>query len=82
MPNLKRDFFLTSLLTIAAGLALGAASFALPRLIPASPGRPYFLLLAKPVREVAVLLLLSGLFVCANHVRDATRAAAVHGVGW
>ncbi len=62
---------------------MGAASFALPRLISdASPGRPYFLLLAKPVREVAVLLLVSGLFVWAQRARDATRAAAVLGVGW
>jgi 4-amino-4-deoxy-L-arabinose transferase-like glycosyltransferase len=82
LPVLKRDLLLTSILTIAAGLALGVASFALPKLIPVSPGRPYFLLLAKPVREVAVLLLVSGLFVCVNNVRDATRAAAVLGVGW
>ena len=82
LPGLKRDLLLTSVLTIAAGLALGAASFALPRLIPISPGRPYFLLLAKPAREVAVLLLVSGLFVCVTNVRDVTRAAAVLGVGW
>ena len=83
VPTLKRDLLITSILTIGAALALGAASFALPKLIPAtSPGRPHFLLLAKPVREVAVLLLVSGLFVWAQRVGDATRAAAVLGVGW
>ena len=82
LPTLKRDLLMTSILTTGAALALGAASFALPRLLPVSPGRPYFLLLAKPVREVAVLLLVSGLFVWAQKARDATRAAAVLGVGW
>jgi 4-amino-4-deoxy-L-arabinose transferase-like glycosyltransferase len=82
LPALKRDLLMTSILTTGFALALGAASFVLPRLVPASPGRPYFLLLARPVREVAVLLLVSGLFVWVNKVRDATRAAAVLGVGW
>jgi 4-amino-4-deoxy-L-arabinose transferase-like glycosyltransferase len=82
LPTLKRDLLMTSVLTTGAALALGAASFALPRLIPVSPARPYFLLLAKPVREVAVLLLLSGLLVWVQKVRDPTRAAAVLGVGW
>jgi 4-amino-4-deoxy-L-arabinose transferase-like glycosyltransferase len=82
LPNLKRDLLITGILTTAAALALGAASFALPRLLPASPGRPYFLLLAKPAREVAVLLLLSGVFVWVQGARDATRAGVVLGVGW
>jgi 4-amino-4-deoxy-L-arabinose transferase-like glycosyltransferase len=83
LPTLKRDLLMTSMLTTGVALAVGAASFALPKLIPAaSPGRPYFLLLAKPVREVAVLLLLSGLLVWVQKVRDATRSAAVLGVGW
>jgi 4-amino-4-deoxy-L-arabinose transferase-like glycosyltransferase len=83
LPTLKRDLLMTGILTTAAALALGAASFALPTLIPAaSPGRAYFLLLERPVREVAVLLLVSGLFVWVQRVRDATRAAAVLGAGW
>jgi 4-amino-4-deoxy-L-arabinose transferase-like glycosyltransferase len=82
LPTLKRDLLITSILTSGAALALGAASFALPKLIPASPRQPYFLLLAKPVREVAVLLLLSGLFVWVQRAGNATRAAAVLGVGW
>jgi Aminoarabinose transferase C-terminal domain len=82
LPTLKRDLLITSILTTGVALTLGAASFALPRLIPDSPRRAYFLLLAKPVREVAVLLLLSGLFVWVQKVREPTRAAAVLGVGW
>jgi 4-amino-4-deoxy-L-arabinose transferase-like glycosyltransferase len=82
LPSLKRDLLLTSLLTVGFALAFGAASFMLPRLIPDSPGRPYFLLLAKPVREIALLLLVSGVYVWVNQARDATRAAALLGVGW
>jgi 4-amino-4-deoxy-L-arabinose transferase-like glycosyltransferase len=82
LPTLKRDFLITSILTTAAALALGAATFALPALIPASGGRPYFLQLAKPAREVAVLLLASGVFVWLQGARDVTRAGVVLGVGW
>jgi len=82
LPTLKRDLLMTSILTTGFALAFGVASFMLRRLIPVSPRQPYFLLLAKPLREVAVLLLVSGLFVWVNKVRDATRAAAVLGVGW
>jgi 4-amino-4-deoxy-L-arabinose transferase-like glycosyltransferase len=82
LPTLKRDLLITSILTSGFALVFGAASFALPRLIPASPRQPYFLLLAKPAREVAVLLLLSGLFVWVQRAGSATRAAAVLGVGW
>jgi 4-amino-4-deoxy-L-arabinose transferase-like glycosyltransferase len=82
LPTLKRDLLITSILTSGFALVFGAASFALPRLIPASPRQPYFLLLAKPAREVAVLLLLSGLFIWVQRAGSATRAAAVLGVGW
>jgi 4-amino-4-deoxy-L-arabinose transferase-like glycosyltransferase len=82
LATLKRDLLITSILTTGFALAFGAASFALPQLIPASSGRPYFLLLAKPAREVAVLLLLSGLFVWVQKASSANRAAVVLGVGW
>jgi 4-amino-4-deoxy-L-arabinose transferase-like glycosyltransferase len=79
---LKRDFLVTSILTTAAALALGVASFRLPALIPASGGRPYFLLLANPAREVAAVLLVSGLFVWVQGAREVTRCGVVLGVGW
>jgi len=79
---LKRDFLVTGILTTAAALALGVASFRLPALIPDSGGRPYFLLLARPVREVAAVLLVSGLFVWVQGAREVTRCSVVLGVGW
>jgi 4-amino-4-deoxy-L-arabinose transferase-like glycosyltransferase len=82
VATLKRDFLITSMLTAGAGLGLLVASFYLPALIPASANRPYFLLLAKPVREVAALLVVSGAFVWAQGARDATRAGVFLGVGW
>ena len=80
--TLKRDFFYTGIVTAVAGLALAVATFDLPALIPDSPARPYFLTLAKPLREVAAVLLVSGLFVCVQRARDATRAGVFLGVGW
>ena len=82
IATLKRDFLVTAILTAIAGVVLGAASFYEPTLVPASPGRPYFLVLAKPLREVAVLLIVSGAFVWAQGARDATRAGVFLGVGW
>jgi 4-amino-4-deoxy-L-arabinose transferase-like glycosyltransferase len=81
-PTLKRDFLITGILTTAAALALGAATFAIPQLMPDSDRRPYFLLLAKPLREVAALLLVSGAFVWVQGARDVTRAGVVLGAGW
>ncbi|MDP9008601.1 MAG: glycosyltransferase family 39 protein [Pseudomonadota bacterium] len=82
IATLKRDFLITAILTAIAGVALGVASFYEPALVPASPARPYFLSLAKPLREVAVLLIVSGAFVWVQGARDATRAGVFLGVGW
>jgi 4-amino-4-deoxy-L-arabinose transferase-like glycosyltransferase len=82
IATLKRDFLFTAMLTATAGLALGVATFYLPALVPASGGRPYFLMLAKPLREVSALLLVSGVFVWAQGARDVTRAGIFLGVGW
>jgi 4-amino-4-deoxy-L-arabinose transferase-like glycosyltransferase len=82
LATLKRDFLITAILTAVVGLGLGIASFYLPALVPESPNRPYFLMLAKPVREVAALLLVSGAFVWVQGARDATRAGVFLGVGW
>jgi 4-amino-4-deoxy-L-arabinose transferase-like glycosyltransferase len=82
IATLKRDFLVTAILTAIAGVVLGVASFYEPALVPASPGRPYFLVLAKPLREVAALLIVSGAFVWAQGARDATRAGVFLGVGW
>jgi 4-amino-4-deoxy-L-arabinose transferase-like glycosyltransferase len=82
VATLKRDFLLTAILTTAFAAAVGLATWKLPALIPVSDRQPYFLLLAKPLREVAALLLVSGLFVWITGARDVTRAGALLGVGW
>lgn len=80
--TLKRDFRLTAILTTALGLALGATSFSLARLIPLSAGQSYFLPLALPLRETAALLVVSGVFVWVQRDGEATRAGVFLGVGW
>jgi 4-amino-4-deoxy-L-arabinose transferase-like glycosyltransferase len=80
--TLQRDILLTAWLTVIVALALGAASFHWPRLIPPSDRSAYFLLLAKPLRNVAVVLLVSGAFVLARRGRDSTRDVVFLGVGW
>jgi 4-amino-4-deoxy-L-arabinose transferase-like glycosyltransferase len=82
MDTLKRDFRVTAMTTCVVGVAIGIASFYLPTLVPESAARPYFLLVAKPVREVAVLLLVTGVFVWVRGAADATRAGVFLGVGW
>jgi 4-amino-4-deoxy-L-arabinose transferase-like glycosyltransferase len=82
IATLRRDFLFTAILTIFAGLALGIATFYLPALVPESAARPYFLSVAKPMREVAALLLVSGVFVWVRCAADATRAGIFLGVGW
>jgi 4-amino-4-deoxy-L-arabinose transferase-like glycosyltransferase len=80
--TLRRDFLVTSILTTAVALALCAATFDLPALIPDSDRRPYFMLLANPAREVAAVLLVSGLYVWIRGAREVTRCGVVLGVGW
>jgi 4-amino-4-deoxy-L-arabinose transferase-like glycosyltransferase len=81
-PALRQDLRLTALLTVIAALCLGAASFELPRLIAASDRSGYFLLLAKPLRQVAAVLAISGVYVLAQRRHGSTRAAVFLGAGW
>jgi 4-amino-4-deoxy-L-arabinose transferase-like glycosyltransferase len=80
--TLKSDFLFTAALTLAAGVALGAASLNWPRVIATSDRSVYFLPLARPLGQIALLLTVSGAFVLAQRARNATRAAAFLGVGW
>ena len=82
VATLRRDFRLTAILTTAFGLALGGASFYLARLIPLAAGQSYFLPLGLPLREMAALLVVSGLFVWVQRTGEATRAGVFLGVGW
>ena len=80
--TLKRDFLFTAVLTLISGLALGAASLNWPSVIASSDRSGYFLPLAKPLGQIALLLTVSGAFVLAQRGRDATRAGVFLGVGW
>jgi 4-amino-4-deoxy-L-arabinose transferase-like glycosyltransferase len=79
---LRRDFLITAILTVIAGLALGLASFHWGDVIGSSNRRDSFLPLAASVREIALLLAVSGVFVWVRGFRDVTRAGVFLGVGW
>jgi 4-amino-4-deoxy-L-arabinose transferase-like glycosyltransferase len=79
---LERDFLFTAILTLIAGLALGAASLNWPSAIASSDRSAYFLPLARPLGEIALLLAVSGAFVLVQRARGATRAGVFLGVGW
>jgi 4-amino-4-deoxy-L-arabinose transferase-like glycosyltransferase len=80
--TMQRDFLITAILTLVAGAALGFASLNWGRVIASSDRSAYFMPLARPVGEAALLLLVSGAFVLAGRARGATRAAVFLGVGW
>ncbi len=84
--TLKRDFRYTAAVTAIAGAALLYASFHWPALVASSDRSAYFLPLAKPVRQIAALLMVTGAFVLVQRsrdaARDATRAGIFLGAGW
>ena len=79
---LKRDFQFTAILTAIAGISLGLASLNWPRVVASSDRSVYFLPLAKPLGQIALLLTVTGAFVLVQRARDATRAGVFLGVGW
>jgi 4-amino-4-deoxy-L-arabinose transferase-like glycosyltransferase len=79
---LTRDFRFTAALTATLGLVLGLASLNWPRVIATSERSAYFLPLAKPLAQIALLLTLSGAFVLVQRVRTATRDGVFLGAGW
>ncbi len=78
---LERDVPRTALLTVAAAIGLALVSVFGPRYLAPSDRREYFLLLAKPLAQIAALLAVSGLYVLSQR-RDLTRAAVFLAVGW
>jgi 4-amino-4-deoxy-L-arabinose transferase-like glycosyltransferase len=82
VPVLRRDFKFTAILTLIFGLGLGVAGLRWAHVIAPSERGAYFLLLASPVKEIALLLTVSGAFVLTRCARDATRAGVFLGVGW
>jgi 4-amino-4-deoxy-L-arabinose transferase-like glycosyltransferase len=80
--RLKRDFLFTAMMTVAAGVGLGWASLHWPTVVASSDRSAYFLPLAKPLGQIALLLTASGAFVLVQRVRNASRAAVFLGAGW
>ena len=79
---LERDFLFTAILTLIAGLSLGLASLHWASVIASSDRSVYFLPLAKPLGQIALLLAVSGAFVLVQRARGATRAGVFLGAGW
>ena len=73
---------ITAILTVVAGAGLGLASLNWPTVISASDRSAYFMPLARPVGQAALLLMVSGAFVLAARARGATRTAVFLGAGW
>lgn len=80
--QLRRDYMITAILTLVAGLGLGWASLHWPSAVAASDRSVYFLPLAKSVGQMGLLLAVSGAFVLLRSRRDATHAAVFLGAGW
>ncbi len=81
-PVLHRDVQATAVLTLLVAVILAAAGALGPRFIAATDRNAYFLLLARPLAQIAALLALSGLFVLLQRRRDVTRSTVFLGVGW
>jgi 4-amino-4-deoxy-L-arabinose transferase-like glycosyltransferase len=79
---LRQDFSLTAWLTVLCGAGVGLASLNWPRVIASSDRVQYFLPLAGPLGQIALLLLASGAFVLVRGAREGTRAGVFLGVGW
>ena len=78
---LRREVGFAALFTVLAGVALLAASWYGPRFIASTERGQYFSLLARPLAQIAALLVVSGLYVLLRR-RDTTRVAVFLGAGW
>jgi 4-amino-4-deoxy-L-arabinose transferase-like glycosyltransferase len=79
---IRRDVGITAVISLLAAALLGAASVYAPAHVESAGRNQYFLLLAKPLIEIAVLLALSGAIALFQRGRDVTRATVLLGVGW
>ena len=80
--TLARDFLWTAVFTAVVGAALGVASFNWRAVLSGSDRAAVFLPVQGPAREIALLLVLTGVFVGVQRARDVTRSGVFLGVGW
>jgi 4-amino-4-deoxy-L-arabinose transferase-like glycosyltransferase len=78
----ERDLARTALLTLGCAIALGATCLFAPRYVAPSDRSAYFLALANPLAQIALLLAASALYVMSQRRRDLTRATVFLGAGW
>ena len=80
--TLERDVARTALMTLGVSIVLGIACLVAPAHLAPSERNAYFLALAKPLAQVAVLLAASGLYALVQRRRGVTRSVVFLGVGW
>jgi hypothetical protein len=68
--------------SVVIALALGVVCMLAPHHIAPSDRSRYFLALARPLAEIALVLAVSGLYVLSRRRRDATTSAVFLGAGW
>ena len=80
--RVRRDVARTAVLTLAVAAGLAAFCVWAPHHLAPTARNGYFLKLAAPLRQIALLLGLSGLLVMVQRERDITRAAVTLSAGW
>jgi 4-amino-4-deoxy-L-arabinose transferase-like glycosyltransferase len=78
----ERDLRRTAFLTLGCAIALALGCLFAPRYVPPSDRSAYFVLLARPLVQIALLLAASALYVLAQRRRGVTRSAVFLGTGW
>jgi 4-amino-4-deoxy-L-arabinose transferase-like glycosyltransferase len=82
LAALRREALVTAAITVAVAISTAVASWYAPRVLEASERNHYFLMLGRPLTEIAALLAVSGAFVLVQRRHDPTRAVVFIGVGW
>jgi len=79
---LRREALLTAAITVVVAILMLAAVRYAPRMLDASERNRYFLMLGKPLTEVAAVLAIAGALVLVQRRREPTRAVVFIGVAW
>jgi 4-amino-4-deoxy-L-arabinose transferase-like glycosyltransferase len=78
----ERDLNRTAFLTLGCAIALALCCLFAPRYVEPSDRSAYFVSLARPLVQIALLLAASALYVMAQRRRGVTRSAVFLGTGW